>query len=77
MDPDYSWFLFYETQQNSEARNHSILFLQVASQLEDAVTSALDNGYRTADLYSEGKKKVGCQQMGEILQGYIREPAHA
>lgn len=49
----------------------------VASQLEDAVTSALDAGYRTGDLYSEGKQKVSCSQMGEILEGFIKKPATA
>ena len=51
--------------------------MQVALQLETAVTSALDAGYRTSDLYTEGMKKVGCQELGDILASYIREPAHA
>jgi hypothetical protein len=41
--------------------------LQVAEHLEKAVNSALDQGYRTADLYSDGTKKVGCTEMGDVL----------
>lgn len=51
--------------------------LQVASQLENSVSSALDAGYRTADLYTEGTKKVGCKQLGDILSSFIREPIPA
>jgi hypothetical protein len=51
--------------------------LQVASQLENAVTSALDAGYRTGDLYSEGMKKVGCKELGEILRSFIKQPVAA
>ncbi len=41
--------------------------LQVAEHLENAVSSALDQGYRTGDLYSDGTKKVGCKEMGDVL----------
>ncbi len=41
--------------------------LQVAEHLENAVSSALDQGYRTADLYSDGTTKVGCREMGDVL----------
>lgn len=51
--------------------------VQVAAQLENSVTSALDAGYRTSDLYASGMKKVGCKELGDILASYIREPAHA
>ena len=62
---------------STEWQSNAELFVQVAEQLENAVTSALDAGYRTADLYSEGTKKVGCKQLGEILTSFIREPALA
>lgn len=41
----------------------------VAKRLENAVVAALDAGYRTGDLYTEGKgqKKVKCSEMGNIL----------
>ena len=48
-----------------------VLAVQVAAHLENAVTSALDAGYRTGDLASEGTTQVGCMQMGEILESYI------
>lgn len=38
-----------------------------AERLEKAVTVALDEGYRTADLMSEGMTLVGCKKMGEVV----------
>ena len=38
-----------------------------ASQIEAAVTQALDAGYRTGDIMSSRMKPVGCKAMGEIL----------
>ncbi len=38
-----------------------------ADQVEDAVKKVLDNGYRTADIYQEGKTKVGTDQMGSLI----------
>ncbi|TVQ63887.1 MAG: 3-isopropylmalate dehydrogenase, partial [Spirulina sp. DLM2.Bin59] len=35
--------------------------------LETAVTTVLDQGYRTGDIMSEGMTLVGCQAMGEAL----------
>ncbi len=35
--------------------------------IENAVKVVLDNGYRTADIYSEGTKKVGCKQMASLI----------
>ena len=51
-----------------------IICLQVAERLEAAVTSALEAGYRTGDLYSAGMKKVGCKEMGRILADYAENP---
>ena len=45
---------------------------QVAERLEKAVTAALEGGYRTADLYSAGTQKVGCSEMGNVLQDMLR-----
>jgi 3-isopropylmalate dehydrogenase len=41
----------------------------VANRLEKAVDKALDEGYRTKDIYKEapGTKLVKCSEMGEIL----------
>ena len=52
-------------------------FMQVAEHLEKAVTSALDQGYRTADLFSEGTQKVGCSEMGRVLLNCIHQESPA
>ncbi len=39
-----------------------------AKVIEDAVTKVLDMGYRTADIYSEGTKKVGTKEMGQLIR---------
>nr|QKY15178.1 3-isopropylmalate dehydrogenase, splicing variant a (leuBA) [Polytomella parva] len=48
---------------------------KVASRLEAAVEKALDDGYRTSDLYREDEKDrttlVGCSKMGEIVLGNL------
>lgn len=38
-----------------------------ATRIENAVKKALANGYRTADIYTEGTKKVTCSEMGEAV----------
>jgi 3-isopropylmalate dehydrogenase len=43
------------------------LLLQVAERLETAVNKALDDGYRTKDIWTEGHKLVGCSEMGAVL----------
>jgi 3-isopropylmalate dehydrogenase len=43
------------------------LLLQVADRLEKAVNKALDDGYRTKDIWTEGHKLVKCSEMGEVL----------
>ncbi len=42
-----------------------------ADAIEAAVNRALDDGYRTADIYKDGFKKVGCCEMGDILASNI------
>ena len=51
--------------------------MQVAESLEKAVEAALDRGFRTGDLMSNGMKQVGCSQMGDILEEAVaaRQPA--
>ena len=39
----------------------------VAARLERAVDAALDDGYRTADLWKEGFKKAKCSELGDVL----------
>ena len=40
--------------------------------MERAVQEVLAEGFRTADIYSEGCKKVGCKEMGDLIAGKIR-----
>lgn len=40
---------------------------QVADRLQAAVDKALDQGYRTKDIWKEGTQLVKCSEMGEIL----------
>ena len=42
-----------------------------ADQIEQAVHTVLDQGYRTGDIMSEGMKAVGCKGMGEALQAAL------
>ncbi|MCI0480700.1 MAG: 3-isopropylmalate dehydrogenase [Candidatus Dadabacteria bacterium] len=39
----------------------------VSNDIENAVKSVLEKGYRTADIYQEGTKRVGCREMGNII----------
>jgi len=43
-----------------------------AQQIEMAVTNVLSKGYRTADIYEEGTKKVGCKEIGELIVEEIK-----
>ncbi len=38
-----------------------------ADDIENAVSKFLDDGYRTADIMSDGMTKVGCKKCGEII----------
>ena len=46
---------------------------QEADAIERAVSDYLDAGYRTADIMSEGKTRVGCSRCGELITGYLRK----
>ena len=46
---------------------------QEANAIERAVSDYLDAGYRTADILSEGKTRVGCSRCGELITGYLRK----
>ena len=35
--------------------------------VETAVARVLEEGYRTADIFSAGMKKVGCRKMAELI----------
>jgi len=40
----------------------------IAEDMDKAIRITLDNGYRTADIYEDGTKKVGCVEMGELIK---------
>ena len=44
-----------------------------ADAIENAVSRYLDDGWRTADIMSEGKTLVGCRKCGEIIISNIRK----
>ncbi len=50
---------------------YSFNMMEEADAIESAVNKALDDGYRTPDIYKEGFKKVGCDAMGDILAANI------
>ena len=52
---------------------YSFDMAEEAKSIENAVSAYLDAGYRTADIMSEGKKKVGCKQCGELIINNLRK----
>lgn len=44
-----------------------------AKTIEDAVLAVLEDGYRTGDIMSEGMKKVGTVEMGQLVMDKIKE----
>lgn len=42
-----------------------------ADEIEDAVRKTLDEGYRTADIMSEGMKLVGTKEMGNLILSHL------
>ena len=45
---------------------------EAANDLEQAVEAVLEKGYRTADIFQEGAVKVGCEEMGSLLEAEIK-----
>jgi 3-isopropylmalate dehydrogenase len=45
-----------------------------AASVRQAVQSALDEGYRTADLWMDGFKRAGTAEMGSCIAGHISVP---
>jgi 3-isopropylmalate dehydrogenase len=39
--------------------------------VEDAILSVLNDGYRTYDIMSEGMKKVGTREIGDLIAGKV------
>jgi len=46
---------------------HSLALSKEAKAIEDAVMAVLNVGYRTYDIMSEGMKKVGTKEMGDLI----------
>ncbi len=42
-----------------------------AEAVEKAVSSVLDQGYRTADIMQQGMKRIGTEEMGSLIAGLI------
>ncbi len=42
-----------------------------ANEIEESVSSVLEEGYRTSDIYHEGTTKVGCEKMGELICSHL------
>ena len=42
-----------------------------AKEIEDAVAAVLDKGYRSADIFTEGMKKVSTTEMGDLIAGEL------
>jgi 3-isopropylmalate dehydrogenase len=50
---------------------YSFALEKEAGMIEKAVEDALNEGYRTYDIMSEGKTKLGTKEMGDIIAGKI------
>ncbi len=46
---------------------YSFNLLEEAASIEKAVEKVLEEGYRTADIYTDGTKKVGTTEMGNLI----------
>jgi len=44
---------------------------EMADKIEQAVNKVLDEGIRTADIYSEGCQQVSCSEMGQAVVNYL------
>ena len=51
---------------------YSFNLLEVARAVEQAVEKILAEGYRTADIYSEGMQRVSCSKMGDLVAEHIK-----
>ncbi len=51
---------------------HSFELEVEACTIEDAVLSILGEGYRTSDIWSDGKIKIGTHEMGKLITNRIR-----
>jgi len=52
---------------------YSFGLTEEAQSIEDAVDEVLGQGYRTYDIMSEGKTKVGTRGMGDLIAGKVKD----
>ena len=52
---------------------YSLTLDEEAGAIERAVDAALDEGYRTYDIMSEGKTRVGTKEMGDLITGKVEK----
>jgi 3-isopropylmalate dehydrogenase len=52
---------------------YSLILMQEAALIEKAVANVLKDGWRTQDIYSEGKKLVGTEAMGNMTVEKLRQ----
>ena len=50
---------------------YSFNMMEEANAIEASVNKALDDGYRTPDIYKDGFTKIGCSEMGDVLAANI------
>ena len=50
---------------------YSFNLLEEAKRIEDTVAQVLEEGYRTYDIMSEGKTKLGTKEMGDLIANRI------
>jgi 3-isopropylmalate dehydrogenase len=50
---------------------YSLGLSKEAKIVEDAILAVLNDGYRTYDIMSEGMKKVGTREMGDLIAGKV------
>ena len=65
-DPHVGHVLF------SNSSNSSFDLDKEADEIEKAVKAVLADGYRTVDIMSDGMKKVGCKEMGQLIIDQIK-----
>jgi 3-isopropylmalate dehydrogenase len=53
--------------------NHSFQMTQAAEIIEKAIERSLEQGFRTQDIFSEGKELVSCTKMSEIILNNVEE----
>ncbi|MDP3920929.1 MAG: 3-isopropylmalate dehydrogenase [Candidatus Omnitrophota bacterium] len=46
---------------------HSFNLLELSQSVENAVEKTLGDGFRSADIYQEGMRQVGCSEMGDLI----------